>query len=390
MNQNFFPQQLIKLIKKSELNDYRLTMPEVARLLDDVYVKINDGSFEFNLKNINGNYLTEDLIEKLVLRKLNDNLKRLYKDEQSNRRIIISQIKTLLEETCPMFVLKTDIQSFYESIQRKRIVEKLEDDGMLSYYSLKLIGKVFTNALLIEKSGLPRGLNISSTLSEIHMRKFDRWLREFDGVYYYARYVDDIIIFTNQKENAEKIKEEININLETGLRKNESKTDVYTINRSLTRPIEYLGYKFTTKKNKKDKLVIISIADKKVKKIKTRIVNSFLDYIKTNDFDLLHNRIKFLTGNFSIRTSPEGNELKAGIYYNYSYLNDFSVLNNLNVFYRKIIASKRTSFGRQLDLLLTTGKKDILSKYSFIHGHKNKVYYNFKPEKINQIKMCWS
>lgn len=393
MNQNFSPQQLFRLCKRSELSDSGISKASLLVALEEALSKINDGTFEFTFKEIHDYYLTENLVEKLILRKLNDNLKRLYKDEQANRRIIVSQIKILLEETCPMFVLKTDIESFYESIDRNRLIEKFHDDGMLSYQSLKLLGKIFDNPLLVGGNGLPRGLNVSSTLSEIYMRKFDRWVKRIDGVYFYARYVDDIIIFINQKETAELIKNEINANLEMGLNKNETKTGIYPITDSLKRPIEYLGYKFTTKKSKKDKknkLVVISIADKKVKKIKTRLINSFLDFIKKNDFDLLEKRIQFLTGNFSIKTNPEGNELKAGIYYNYSYLNDFSVLNDLNIFYHKIIRSTRNSFGSKLNAVLPNANKDQLSKYSFIHGHKKKVYYYFRPELINQIKRCWA
>jgi hypothetical protein len=376
------------------LKDYGISKTDLFEFLQETLSEINDGSFVFNFKTINRYYLTEYLVEKLVLRKLNDNLKRLYKDEQANRRIIVSQMKTLLEETCPMFVLKTDIERFYENIDRSRLIQKFQDDGMLSFHSLKILNKIFDNPLLEGNLGLPRGLNISSTLSEIYMRKFDKWVKRFDGVYFYARYVDDIIIFFNQKETAILLNNEINSNLEAGLFKKEVKTDIYPITDSLKRPIEYLGYKFTTKKkskkNKKDKVVVISIADKKVNKIKTRIVKSFLDFLKNKDFELLENRMKFLTGNFSIRTNSEGNELKAGIYYNYSYLNDFSVLNDLNIFYHKIIRSNKNKFGSKINAALSNQEKNNLSKYSFMHGHKMKVYYQFKPELINRIKKCWA
>jgi hypothetical protein len=389
MNQNFSPNQLIRFCKKTEINDYGITRSDLIAALEVRLKEINDGSFEFTLKTVSDHYLTECLEEKLILRKLNDNLKRLYKDEQSNRRIIVSQMKTLLEESCPMFILKTDIETFYESVERNRLIEKLKDDGMLSYHSLKLLNKIFSNPILVEDNGLPRGLSISSTLSEIYMRKFDRWVKRFPGVYFYARYVDDIIIFANQKETAAAIKEGINSNLDKGLRKKESKTEIFNIENSFNKSIQYLGYKFTIKKNKRNVEVVISIADKKVQKIKTRLVNSFLEFSKTKNFNLLENRIKFLTGNFSIRTNNDGNELKAGIYYNYQYLNDFNVLGDLNIFYHKLIHSRTNSFGARISAALSRNNKQVLSKYSFIHGYKNKVYYNFKPEVINQIKRCW-
>ncbi|MFP3416485.1 hypothetical protein SB773_34170, partial [Bacillus sp. SIMBA_074] len=77
---------------------------------------------------------------------------------------------------------------------------------------------------------------------------------------------------------------------------------------------------------KNNKTVKISIADKKVKKIKTRITRSFLDFIKNKDFNLLDKRIKFLTGNYGIRKNNDGSVLKAGIFYNYTHLDNEEIL----------------------------------------------------------------
>src|SRR5688572_16237397 len=139
MNQSFTRQELFRLCKQSEYVDFGLRVNELNDLLNDTFENINNNNFEFDIKKVNEYYLTNDLPNKLVLRKLNDNLKRLYKDEQANRRIIISQIKTLLEESCPFWILKTDISSFYESINRTRVIEKFQNDSMLSYQSMYLL-----------------------------------------------------------------------------------------------------------------------------------------------------------------------------------------------------------------------------------------------------------
>ena len=65
-----------------------------------------------------------------------------------------------------------------------------------------LLKKVFENPILAGKSGVPRGMNISATMSELYMRKFDRWIRSFDSVYFYARFVDDIIVFSNSLKDS--------------------------------------------------------------------------------------------------------------------------------------------------------------------------------------------
>lgn len=112
MNQSFQKQQLIRLCKKAEYIDYGMTISELTQSIETSYEEITNDTFEFSLKQVSEYYLTNDLPNKLILRKLNDNIKRIYKDEQANRRIIISQVKTLLSETCPFWVIKTDIKSF--------------------------------------------------------------------------------------------------------------------------------------------------------------------------------------------------------------------------------------------------------------------------------------
>ena len=226
------------------------------------------------------------------------------------------------------------------------------------------------------------------------MRKFDKWIRQFPGVYYYARYVDDIIVFANSKNTILDLKNQLNPQLKSlaeGLVVNDSKTRQYDINKIPdSDPLEYLGYKFIVNKIKKnEKSLVISIADSKVNKIKTRIIFAFLDFLKTKDFELLKVRMKFLTGNYSIRKSTSGNDLKAGIYYNYLNVTDLKVFDELNLFYQKVIFSKMHSFGRKISSELTNDQKTILSKYSFKHGFTKKTYCSFLPSDINKIKSCW-
>ena len=87
-----------------------------------------------------------------------------------------------------MWVLKSDIKSFYESIDVDKIISKLKNDFILSYHSINLIDDLLEKSANWDVTGLPRGLNISATLSEIAMRKFDKDVRNFDSIYYYGRF----------------------------------------------------------------------------------------------------------------------------------------------------------------------------------------------------------
>ena len=104
---------------------------------------------------------------------------------------------------------------------------------------------------------------------------------------------------------------------------------------------------------------------------------------------MLENRIKFLTGNFSVRKNSEGNDLKAGIYYNYSHINDFQIFDNLNLYFRKVLYSKSGNFGLKLSAKLNNSKRETLTKYSFKHGFLNKVFCPFSVDQMIEIKSCW-
>lgn len=443
MNQSFQKQQVIRLCKIAEYIDYGMTIDELSEALDSSYLNIANDTFEFSLKEVSEYYLTDDLPNKLILRKLNDNIKRIYKDEQSNRRLIISQVKTLLSETCPFWVIKTDIKSFYESIDRTKLISKFHDDSILSYQSKFLLKKIFENPIIKESTGVPRGMNISSTMSELYMRKFDKYIRTYDSVYYYARFVDDIIVFSNSLKDSLKLISNLNEQLSTlaeGLSINQNKTELFDgktlenldivtgkkIDKKLK--LNYLGYGFSkqfldqklvkkefknvrnlkytidpkyssfeyepishvffeTIQHKRFSELSVSIAENKIIKIKTRVIKALLDFSKNKNFILLEKRIKFLTGNYSIRKSEDGNSLRAGIYYNYLQVTDKAVFNDLNYYFRKAIYSKSSNFGIKIGL--SSIQKQKLLKYCFLAGFENKTYFEFTFLEMKEIIKCW-
>ena len=403
MNQDYNSEELLKYLKKGELFRNDLVKDLIKEELESINESILKENFEFNIKNNDNYFYLENISEKLVIRKLNDNIKRIYKDEQANRKFIIQQVKTLLNETAPFWIIKTDIKSFYESIDRDRIFRKMKNDAMLSYYSIYLLKRIFENDLIATQSGLPRGLNISAVLSEIYMRNFDKAIQRYKDVYYYARFVDDIIIFLNNKNSALTLFENLNnliIEQKLSLTINIDKTELIdglnfkVIKHKYKRApifnnIEYLGYKFYLTSINSDRKLNISIAEKKVKKIKTRIVKSYVDFLSNNDFELLKQRILFLTGNYGISESNDGSTLKAGIYYNYSHINNQEVLIELNLFHRKLLYSKQGNLGNKLIRQISINQKNVLKKYCFVSGFDNKTFNLFNFVAMGKIIKCW-
>jgi hypothetical protein len=386
----YTPATIKRRLRFKELTRSGVSLADFFEDLEYSLERIKSGNFDFNITKKKDYFKLDDLVHKVILRQVNHRLKKTYKDYQSNRRLIISQIVALLLQESEYYIIRSDVSSFYESIDKSLLLNKLKGDRILNYESIYLIEKIFDNAD-IAPNGLPRGLSISSTLSEIYMRGFDKRIKQLEGVYFYARFVDDIIIFATTKDIQKEILRKIPDWLPKGLCINIKKTMLSSSSQLMQgKCFEYLGYKFEIEKfTKKEFQPKISIAEKKLKKIKSRISYSFASYCKNGDFELLLKRIDFLSCNYVLR-GGEKSKLMAGISYNYSKLTHHSDLEELNSYYHKILNSVNNEFGIRIQASLSLDQLNNLKKCSFKHRFKNKVVKKFTPEEILKIKKCWA
>lgn len=116
----------------------------------------------------------------LTLKQLQYNFRKLYKVKQSNRYHIVSQLKCVLNDGFPKIIVKTDISSFYESIPQDKLMEKINNENLLTYLSRRFIQQILTEYKVLsgEDSGIPRGIGISPYLSELYMRDVDSKIRK--------------------------------------------------------------------------------------------------------------------------------------------------------------------------------------------------------------------
>ena len=202
-SQSFSPQHLYSCTTQAERRNSGLSKEELIHRVDlCVNDSIDKGTFHFRIRTLDDLYLNgqrkgsiEYLCQDLVLRKLFKNIKRIYAVQQADRNTIVKQMKLLLTENVEMRIVRLDVRHFYESIDRQRILAKLIDDARLSYHSLMLLQSLFNDPTIAAGTGLPRGLSISAVLSELYMKYFDLDFKKIEGIYYYARFVDDIIVF---------------------------------------------------------------------------------------------------------------------------------------------------------------------------------------------------
>ncbi len=349
--------------------------------------------------------LIQRVTDDFILRKVNKNLRRVYGVRQADRYKIIKNVQNLLSEQLPFFVCKTDIRHFYESIDRDKILSDIKNSSILSFDTKCVIEKLFSHPLIENTTGLPRGINISATLSEYFMRSFDREIRKIKGVYYYARFVDDIIIFSTEEITKDTLTK-ISTYLPKGLRLNSQKTKVVKFSntvKELKIPVEitFLGYKFVRyvetifnkKKNNQYIRLRTTISPKKIKKMKERIVKAFLSFKHHQDMTLLKDRLLFLTANYPLKTIRQEVSkyekvgcLHGGIAYNYPLINDTSCLKELDTFLYQVI---NTSAFAKININFTQEQKAELRKYSFFIGYQRRISRKFKLDRLSQIIECW-
>jgi len=290
----------------------------------------------------------------------------------------------MLGSSFPYELVRTDVSSFYESIDRKRLVEKLDRDQLLSPASKKYIKQVLDSYGTISATavGIPRGVGISAYLAELYLRPVDKAIRSIPGLVLYCRFVDDIVaVFARPPagRSTGSFKGRITaIFGANGLNHNSNKTHEFKLVDSAVKKFEYLGYRFYLK----GRTVKISLSAKKVAKYRARMDAAFAEYWREKPvnpkgaFRKLVGRIKFLTGN--TRLSNSKSQAATGIYFNNSIATDLQSLKLLDKRLKTRIAElKRTSLQRRL------------KKLKFTTGFTQRRYHNFSTRELQMIVRVW-
>ncbi len=352
-----------------------------------------------------------NLWDEMVARKLCSNIKNTTRATSQARSNIVSNLYLLLQEGVPYRVYRLDIKSFYESFVTADVISKVNELRELSPLSKKLTQELFACHADLGGTGVPRGLSLSAVLSDYLMRDFDHWVRSHSDVFFYSRFVDDIIVVTSTREDSSTFIRQLEGSLPPGLRLNPAKKQISEAEDRVnpTKPtdatvhlfqFDYLGYSFRIDEPAKDKKhkssgdqhrsVAIDIAKKKVSRFKTRISRSFLDFSRTGDWPLLRDRIKYLTKNFSVYNKKAGGKKIAGIFHSYPLASSQAEgLKALDLFLKNAVLSKTGRISSLSAPKLTgTQKRELLSN-SFVVGHANASFVHFAGVRIKQIQACW-
>jgi hypothetical protein len=344
------------------------------------------------------------LSDHLILRLITKNLQRLTRVKQSNRDAIIRSLKAMLGEGLDYRAYKIDIRNFYETVDIVSLVRKLEDDPGFPRDSLRLLKSFFSEAQKAGIIGLPRGIALSATLAEYLMRDFDERVSTLDGVYFYSRFVDDILILTTAKEDPARLLGAARQSLFPGLALNPQKTRYADFRNAVkgskgdpAGSFEFLGYQFQVhqRQNGDDGIyrdIHLDFASGKITRLKSRIVRSFREFMKNGNFVDLRDRLKLLSGNYNIYDEAKSIRRNSGLYCSYRLvdLERSKALPDLDRFLRTLILSPRGIFRGSPKFILSTSQRRELLGLSFRRGFQARIFYHFHPTRLHQLTRCWA
>lgn len=323
-------------------------------------------AIDITAKTIRGHraYVTNNIETMLVCQIIKLELRRSYKLCPADMNVIIDQVKGLLDNPMPKVIIRADIQHFFESIPQHTLVQKLIDDGFVSRQTVKYLKWILYDynikSLNEQAVGLPRGLAFSSHLSELYMLTIDDKIKRTPGIYYYKRYVDDIIIVADSSKHSceeywnllKQTFEEKQLHLhEDSAKKYIKVLDVNTQEAYF----DYLGYRFIYNSG----TLRVGLSQKRFDKYKV-LVDAIFDiyarcshyraskreahkddiekHVKRDALSQLFDRLKILTSNGLL--SGRKNYIATGIYYSNKHLTDFSQLDLLDNYLHDKIEDK--------------------------------------------------
>lgn len=276
-------------------------------------------------------------------------LKGLFNVRPANKHQIMSNIKLLLNTTMPFYLIRTDITGFFESIPQQALLEKINANNLVNNKTKGMIRGILTEFNKQKDSnkinadcGVPRGIGISSYLSEIYLHDIDQCIKNRKEVIFYARYVDDILIILaglpNNQTISEYYKSLKNLFVKYGLeiKNNAPEEDkcklINFYNSTAKQQFTYLGYKITISKTNIS-MAEFGMSDRKLEKIKHKIDAAFTHFEQTSIIDIkqakrdLIDSLNLISGNYRLTKSKE--RVKAGLFFGNDLLTDSKDLDHL-------------------------------------------------------------
>ncbi len=331
----------------------------------------------------------------LTLSIINDYLTSFYKRKLLHQELVQSKVSKITQNISKYSIFyKVDLQSFYDTIPHNTLIQKLQNDKIDSDI-LFLIERALKQSIVLDgqiipnnSTGVFQGLPISNVLAEIFMIDIDKTISESLTNIMYFRYVDDILIMSNNNDQHQLESTIHNVINNTGLTINTVKTQFYAINDSF----EYLGYQFIGSR--------VTVSKSTLARFENRLELLFKRFKSGSlpaDAFILHLNLRI--------TGFVQNNKKYGWLFFFSQINDLTMLSHLDAYIQKLLIrfglkkySKEvkkflrayneiiynlhnTTYIIDFNAIDDAGKKQILVKYFNYEMHK----LNLSTEELDTL-----
>ncbi|OGZ53585.1 MAG: hypothetical protein A3B25_00585 [Candidatus Ryanbacteria bacterium RIFCSPLOWO2_01_FULL_48_26] len=109
--------------------------------------------------------------------------------------------------TRPCFILKCDIQKFFDSVNHGILLsiirKRIKDEDAMRLFKEVVESFSSPNSILFEQRGLPIGNLTSQLFANIYMNEFDQFVKHDLKVKNYARYTDDFVVVAEDQNSLE-------------------------------------------------------------------------------------------------------------------------------------------------------------------------------------------
>jgi RNA-directed DNA polymerase len=189
----------------------------------------------------------------------------------------LARLQHIVHDTGYHWALEGDISKYFDTINHRKLINKLWDMGICDRRVLVIITRMLKAGIMNETAvnpmGTQQGAIISPLLANVYLNSFDWWISNYwatkETRYQYAdqhtkitalkrtkllpayliRYADDWVLVTDTKEHAEKWKERVSKYLDEKLhlQLSQEKTVITNIRK---KPVHFLGFEYKVVKGK--------------------------------------------------------------------------------------------------------------------------------------------
>lgn len=326
--------------------DYTLTDIDVDNWSQQCILAVENKTFDFsrNIKEVftlRGKqrviYRYPKLsVENFICHYLKKRLDNVFKIKYASR----SKIINLLFNTIPVLknmndfiIIRADFKSFFDSVLSRFVYEKYVVPSLLHRRDKDILEKYID-----EFKYCYAGLCLSNGMTEIVCRDFDKRLKAkltACGMFFYERYVDDMLIMLNSYISQDEIIDIINSTIKETFGSCPVKLSTssgkfsYISRRRLeaSQNFNFLGYEFFINELNGEILFQYGITEKKRNRYTNIIERAFNQYVINKNEELLRQRIKIFSSRVVIARQLMGTSfdwLTKGVIANYNELRNYT------------------------------------------------------------------